>query len=109
MTAHNKFIISETAENGSYIKGYSEAKGTINIRAEFNSVRTDDKRLISFNPLHAEADLIVYDPLVINPSEIRIPWDPIESFKYRIILKPFLEALFKDKPISKQFVVLITD
>lgn len=81
MKIDNKFNTMETTSNGSYVNGYPNDKGIIHIHAEFNSVRTNDKRIISFNPLFAEADLIVYDPLAIEPPEIRIPWDPTESPK----------------------------
>lgn len=81
MNIENKFRATETAANGSYVIGYPEATGIVHVRAVFNSVRSNDQRLISFNELHAEADLIVYDPLAISPPEIRIPWDAEESPK----------------------------
>lgn len=76
-----RFEVTETIKNGSYLYGYANEVATIPVKAVFNSVTTNDGVFIRFTPLHAQADLLVYEPLKINPPVIRIPWDPHVSPK----------------------------
>lgn len=81
MKVDKKYRTMEITKNGSAVTGYPNEKGVIHIEAEFKSVRNNENVVIPFTPLHAEADLFVFDPLAIYPPIIRIPWDPVESPK----------------------------
>lgn len=82
----SRFKAVEKTRNGSYVDGYANAVGNIHVTAELSNVRSNDKVLISLNRVTAEGDILVYPDLAISPAAIALPWDPVESSKFVLLL-----------------------
>ena len=85
------FEIDQVTQNGTWLTGKPLKVGTAWVKAVLRGtkdVKTGEVLELT-SPLHAKAELLIYEPIVIEPKLSIFPWDPLalqfDTVAYSII------------------------
>ncbi|KAI4468828.1 nuclear pore membrane glycoprotein [Holotrichia oblita] len=78
------FHIQQRSANGSWLTGWAHHEGVAPVQAVLEGIVHPRLGRSKIEPLTAAKDIIIYPRIILTPSEVILPWDPISKPKYLI-------------------------
>lgn len=66
------------SSNGSFLTGTAIEQGNTEIKTTLLSVMSTTLGTVNLEPkLTAKAQMLIFPPIILNPAEVILPWDPV--------------------------------
>lgn len=77
MQVEEGFHVQQKTLNGSWLTGWAETEGIVNVKAVLKSVIHPKRGEHAIEPaLSAQNELLIYPRITLSPCEVILPWDP---------------------------------
>ncbi|KAK5648429.1 hypothetical protein RI129_003321 [Pyrocoelia pectoralis] len=82
------FYVHERSNNGSWLTGWAKKDGSTPVTSILRGVLNSNLGNFKANPtISAQAELLIFSHIVLDPNEVILPWDPILKPKYEVQVK----------------------
>ncbi|CAG9865544.1 unnamed protein product [Phyllotreta striolata] len=86
MEVTSEFAVVSKSANGSWLTGYGLKPSVATVQAELKGVNSETYGKITFKSINAKNDIMIYPRMTIVPSEVILPWDPVNRPKFDLQL-----------------------
>lgn len=88
MQVEDAFKVKQRSMNGSVVNGWTQLEGTAKVQAILESATNPFTGTIKVKPpIPANGEIMIYPRIVLQPSEVILPWDEVVKPKYDIDIK----------------------
>ncbi|KRT81282.1 hypothetical protein AMK59_6258, partial [Oryctes borbonicus] len=78
------FHVQQRSANGSWLTGWAHNEGIAPVQAVLEGVIHPRLGRSKIEPITASKDLMIYPRIMLRPTEVILPWDPVAKPKYQI-------------------------
>nr|XP_022913052.1 nuclear pore membrane glycoprotein 210 isoform X1 [Onthophagus taurus] len=81
-----KFQLVERSPNGTWLFGWGQAPGRSTVVATLDAIVNDKLGRKEIGPISTKQEMKIFPSIIINPSDVVLPWDPVAQPRYQVPL-----------------------